>query len=286
MTACELNNELDVNLPSGVFALSGLPRSGTTYLAAVLHDPPSTITMSEARGAWKQAWRNGANTEVIAELMHEFHERIRVGEAVATFEGTPGYSGDARVDTWNQPKIERAIDTTPGFRLGFKNPEVFLDWLPQLRELGIPVVITVRHPVTIVNSWLKKRTMRITRGKDPAGHFGNGDATTFTASASDPIDRCIELHEYLATKIVKLLDDPGVLIIRYEHWFSDDNLLTQIVDFLGLHSSKGLSPRPIRPETPNLLDDDAIERLRTGCLSAEPLGYSRNSEAWRAGFVL
>jgi len=48
MPVSELNNELDVNLPSGVFALTGLPRSGTTYLSAVLHDPPSTITMSEA----------------------------------------------------------------------------------------------------------------------------------------------------------------------------------------------------------------------------------------------
>lgn len=285
MPVREIDNESGVNLPDGIFALTGLPRSGTTYLAAVLHDPPSTIALSEARGAWKQAWRDGADTKVIAALMREFHNRIREGEAVATFEGTPGYAGDARVDTWNQPKIEQVINATPGFRLGLKNPEVFLDWLPRLRALGIPVVITVRHPVAIVNSWLEKRAARITKGKDPAGHFGNGDATIFTASASDPIDRCIELHEHLAAKIVKLLDDPGVLIIRYEDWFSDNNLLTRIVDFLGLHSSKGLSPRPIRPEPPNLLDDDAIERLRTGCLTAEPLGYSRNPEAWRTGIT-
>ena len=262
------------------FALTGLPRSGTTYLSAVLHDPPRVICQSEARGAWKKAWADGANEDRIEAMVAEFRARIAAGHPVPTFEGTSGYRGGGRVDTWNQRKHDQVLDTNPDFRFGVKNPEIFLDWLPLLRSLGLPVIITLRHPVAIINSWLRKRSKRIAAGRPLGGTFGNGDATTFVASSEDPLDRCIELHEHLASAIIAHVNDPGVMTVHYADWFRDPDQLARIRGFLGLSGDGPPEPAPITPDPPEHLPPDGAERIRLGCISAEILGYDRSPSAW------
>lgn len=39
------------------FVITGTPRSGTTYLSAVLHYPPTLTTLSEAQRQWRQFYK-------------------------------------------------------------------------------------------------------------------------------------------------------------------------------------------------------------------------------------
>lgn len=263
-----------------VFLLTGLPRSGTTYLAAVLHDPPRVVCQSEAKGAWKRAWRDGAGTDEMLAILDGLRSAVREGRPVPTFEGTAGYEGDGRVDTWNQEKIWKPIEAGPDLRFGAKNPEIFLDWLPRWRSLGFRVVVTVRHPVAVINSWLSQRRRRLEAGKAVEGGFGNGDATTFSADSDDPLDRCIALHEHLSRRIVEHRDDDGVLLVRYDRWFSDPDQLQHVRSFLELPGSGPPIPAPIRPEPPRHCSPDDIERIRLGCDSADALGFDRRTIAW------
>jgi hypothetical protein len=263
-----------------VFLLTGLPRSGTTYLAAVLHDPPRAICQSEARGAWKRAWRANADDDEILRILGSLRSDVAEGRPTTTFQGTSGYEGQGRVDTWNQPKQDRVVAADSDFHFGAKNPEIFLDWLPRWRRLGFRVVVTLRHPAAVINSWLGRRMTRLAAGKPVVGTFGHGDATTFSATEDDPLDRCIALHEHLSKRIVDHLDDDGVFLVRYDGWFSDDDLLRRIRRFLGLPNSGPPSPAPMRPEPPRHLSANDVERIRVGCVHAEALGFDRTSAAW------
>ena len=111
------------------FVLTGMPRSGTTYLAAVLYNPPQVVTLSEAGGAWRQFYREHGRSDRAFELFAAFRRSIERGEPVMTFAGTPGFAGEGRVDTWNQKKTAQRIEAAPDFHLGLKNPEVFLELL-------------------------------------------------------------------------------------------------------------------------------------------------------------
>lgn len=268
-----------------VFLLTGLPRSGTTYLAAVLHEPPRVICQSEARGAWKRAWRADADDSEILRILASLRGDVAQGRPMPTFEGTAGYRGEGRVDTWNQPKQDRVVDADPGFHFGAKNPEIFLDWLPRWRRLGFRVVVTLRHPAAVINSWLGRRAARLAAGRSVEGVFGNGEATTFTAPEGDPLDRCIALHEHLSRSIVDHVEDDGVLLVRYDHWFTDHDLIGGIRRFLGLPESGPPSPAPMRPEPPRHISASDVERIRVGCVHAEALGFDRTPSGWAESII-
>src|SRR5262249_26515505 len=149
-------------------------RSGTTYLAAVLYNPPKVITVSESGGAWKNFFREFGCSEHVLELFRDQRRRIERGEAVMTFADTEGFRGEGRVDTWSQKKSAQPVAVEHGFQLGLKNPEVFLELLPVFINAGMKSVITVRHPLRVINSWVKKVRARMERGQSIEGTFANG----------------------------------------------------------------------------------------------------------------
>lgn len=258
------------------FILTGMPRSGTTYLAAVLHHPPRVITQSEAGGRWKQLFEvEGARADPLP-VIHEMRARIAAGEPVATLEGTAGYSGAQRIDTWNQKKAVRALDAAEDFALGVKNPEVFLEWLPRFTEAGLRCAISIRHPVGIINSWVKQAEKKRLRGRGGARQdaFAEGASVVFRSAAADPIDRRIELHNHFAARIVAAMPSPLVLLVRYENWFTNGPAqLRAVGEFLGIETKQALAPPPIAPD-PVTLSDVEQARILRGCAIAREFGYS------------
>lgn len=256
------------------FILTGMPRSGTTYLAAVLHHPPRVITQSEAGGRWKQLFEvEGARADPLP-VIREMRGRIARGEPVATLEGTTGYFGTQRIDTWNQKKAVRALDAAEDFALGVKNPEVFLEWLPRFAEAGLCCAISIRHPLGIINSWVKQAEKKRARGRVREDAFAEGAAVTFRSSAADPIDRRIELHNHFAARIVAATKSPAVLLVRYEDWFTNGPAqLRAVGEFLGIETKEALVPPPIAPD-PVTLSKVEQERILRGCAIAGEFGYS------------
>lgn len=67
------------------FAVTGMPRSGTTYLCAVLHNPLEVIAFSEVGGQWKHLFKKYGKTKCMFYSFAEQRERILRGERLATF---------------------------------------------------------------------------------------------------------------------------------------------------------------------------------------------------------
>ncbi|MGI9014939.1 MAG: hypothetical protein ACR2GY_11920 [Phycisphaerales bacterium] len=258
------------------FVLSGLPRSGTTYLAALVHQPPSVISISEAGGTWKNLYRShGIHTPMasIAAIFKEYQQRLYDGDEIASFDSTAGYAGDARVDTWNQPKAAVQFDIAETTRLGFKNPEVFLAWLPTFLDAGFRCAVTVRHPLAVIASWQRKGNERNARGQSIHGTFADGASVCYVSSADTPLARCIDLYNALAQMILTQTEHPLLKIVRYEDWFSRGlEQLQQVCAHLEIPVPTALSPSPIAPP-PLELSEDAIACICSDCIIAERFGY-------------
>ena len=251
-----------------------MPRSGTTYLAALLHHPPGVITQSEAGGRWKQLFLEAGAAADPLPLIDDMRARIAAGEPVPTLEGTAGYAGAQRIDTWNQKKTVRALDAAEDFALGVKNPEVFLEWLPRFAEAGVRCAISVRHPLGIINSWVKQAERKRARGRIREDAFAEGASVMFRSRAVDPIERRIELHNHFAARIVAAMHSPMVLLVRYEDWFTNGPAqLRAVGEFLGIETKSVLEPPPIAPD-PVILSEAEQERILRGCAIAREFGYS------------
>jgi hypothetical protein len=259
-------------MPQPTFILTGMPRSGTTYLAALLHYPPKVITQSEAGGRWKQLYLDqGAAADPIP-ILDEMRSRIARGEPVATFEGTAGYSGAQRIDTWNQKKEFRTLEADQDFALGVKNPEVFLEWIPRFVEAGLRCVLSVRHPLGIINSWVKQEERKRARGRAPADSFAQGVSVTWRSAGPDSVQRRIELHNHFAERIVAAQALSGVLLAPYEGWFENGvEQLRRVGEFLGVETKRELVPPPLPPD-PVTLSEAEQSRIVAGCAIAREYG--------------
>jgi hypothetical protein len=257
-----------------VFAMTGMPRSGTTYLSAVLHDSPRVVTQSEAGGAWKRLFReHGADANPLS-VFDERRDEMAAGQPVATLECTPAFAGNGRVDTWNQKKISRGVAAEKDFVLGMKNPEVFLAWLGRFVELGVRCVISIRHPVEIINSWVKRARLGDLRGQVREGTFANGDCVTFRASADNAIERRIELHNHFAAQIIEHVASPLVMLAHYDHWFTDSTQLNRLGRFLDVAVLDRLRPTPIPPD-PIELPRAECDLIQSACVIAAELGIPK-----------
>jgi hypothetical protein len=254
------------------FAMTGMPRSGTTYLCAVLHNPPNVITISEAKGEWKQLFQEHGASQHTLQPFSDYRERILRGEPVSTLEGTAGYRGEGPVDTWNQERETRRLDANLRFVLGMKNPAVFLELLGVFKTMGLRCVITVRHPVAVLSSWVRGVRRQLERQASIEGTFANGDSVAYRSSMKNAVDRRIDLHNYFAKRILDHKDDWNVLIVRHEDWFTDSTQLARIGRFLGIEHKDVLQPAP-RLTSPSELPALEQEQILSDCFVASDLGY-------------
>lgn len=259
--------------PERTFVLTGTPRSGTTYLAALLHDPPGTITLSESGGRWKRFYQEHGRSTRVFELFAEHRRRIERGEEVMTFASALDFRAPWRVDTWNHRKTPARIAAAPGFHLGLKNPEVFLALLAVFIDAGVKCVISVRHPVPVINSWVKRVRHRLVRGLAIHGTFANGECVSYRSTEADPVSRRINLFNYFTGLIIAAKDHPNVMLVRHEDWCVSQ--VEQVHDFLGLPSpeARELHP-PLVPHDPVELPESEIERIASECTIASELGYA------------
>jgi hypothetical protein len=254
------------------FVMTGLPRSGTTYLSAVLHYPPWVVTISDPDGAWKRFYaKHGKSRRIFGEFK-KYRASILRGKAVPSLEGTAGFRGEKRVDTWNQPKIDQPVHVRPDFFLGMKNPVIFLHHVDLFLGAGLRCLIAVRHPVSVINSWVMSTLKTAGEERRAPRNLANGEAMGFCSNRADPVERRIELHNYLAERILAVKDAPGVRIVRYEDWFTNAAQLQEVCDFAGIPTVGFLRPAPIPPPS-IVLDPDERDAILRGCRSFEALGY-------------
>jgi len=227
------------------FILAGCPRTGTSLLTAMLHQPPNIVTVMEPWDGLRMP---------PAELFSSLREEI-----VNTGELSRGRLDldalrEGRVE-WQQDG-ERAypIEVAETFELGVKWPTFwqYLELLPTTRFL-----ITLRDPVEVISSF-RRVGGRLEQGLDYDVVFNEPMNRELMAASDDIAVRRALLYQYINSRLLPYLDKDNVFVVRYERWFSDpDRLRREISRFLEVpfaESNVAIREEPRRQEAAAVID--------------------------------
>lgn len=132
--------------------ITGIPRSGTSYLCRLLHSLPDCVMINEPIPIFtpliNELWPWS-----IATFYQELRRDILDGQPVENKIDNGQIIEDTVISdkrTLYQPQVSRA-----DFLLGTKNTLAYLARIPQLKQVlpQVPIVACVRHPLDTIASW-------------------------------------------------------------------------------------------------------------------------------------
>ena len=264
--------------------ITGIPRSGTSYLCRLLHTLPDCVVINEPIPIFKPLI-NELWPWSLATFYQELRRDILDGQPVVNKVDNGQLIEDTAINdnrTLYQPQVSR-----PDFLLGTKNTLAYLARIPQLKQVlpQVPIVACVRHPLDTIASW-----------KTSFPHLHNAAVTEFPIGhVNDPVllpwqrQRLAEivatthlawkralLWRYLAEVILTYAQQ--LLIIRYEDLVTQPRpllkkLLRQIPQAPALYLPP-ITPSTIRQQREILDDDDRQAIADIGSPYAIELGYT------------
>jgi len=242
------------------FIICGCPRSGTTLVAAMLHQPPRSLTVMEPWDGMRSP-----PADLFRSLREEIDQWGRLDRGKLDVDAL---SADGAV-RWRREGVRSTpVSTVEGYALGVKWPAFwrYLHLLPDTR-----FVVCVRHPIEVITSF-KRVGGRLGQGLEYDIAFNRRMNTELEATSNLELRR-VRLYDYVNGQILRHLARPNVLAVRYERWFTEPRtVLEEISDFLGTDVTE--SRAVIRaPEAGPALDDGELAVIREHCGTAEPLGY-------------
>jgi hypothetical protein len=242
------------------FVMCGVPRSGTTLLAAALFQPPHVVTSVEPWDGLRMP---------PAQLFNSLREEV---------ESTGGLSrGRLDVDAleahgsvrWTRDGSSTySVDTSGDWHLGVK-------WTAYWRLLGrlqrTKFLVCLRDPVETIASFAKSGG-RLAEGLDYDVAIHAEMNRALVEATDDARIRRVLMYEYVNSRIVPHLDQPNVFAVRYERWFTDPaGLLADIGRFLGV--DVGSSKVRLARAYGDAAESHERATIRELCPSARALGY-------------
>ena len=241
------------------FIIAGCPRTGTSLVAAVLHQAPEIVTVMEP---WDGLRMEPA--ELFASLRDEIVDSGRISrgrlDLDALREGVVSWQrdGEATFD----------LEVADGFVLGVKWPTMwqYLDLLPETK-----FVITLREPVEVITSF-ERVGGRLSQGLEYDVRFNAAINEELSVATSDRAVRQALLYQTINSRILPHLGRENVFTVRYERWFEDpDRLLAELSGFLDAPLTR--SNVDIRLPPDNERPAPVVELVQQHVPVARELGY-------------
>lgn len=246
----------------GDFIVCGCPRTGTTLLASVLWQPPTSLVVMEPWDGMRLP-----PAPLFASLRSEMATTGRLARGKLD---VAALLAGGRVGWAPEGEAVAPISYDPNMKVGVKWPAWWqlLPLLPQTRFL-----VCLRDPFAVIASF-KKQGGRLARGLEYDTTFNRALNDRLLASAAGDAERRVALYDQVHEGLFPHLDQPNVLAVRYERWFSDpQGLRNEIAGFLGVELGAG--PAVINDERlPSELTPDETELIARTCRTGTRLGYN------------
>jgi hypothetical protein len=236
--------------------VTGLPRSGTTLVAALIDAAERCVCLSEPRRHVDLVAEAATAAGVVAALRDDFgsiRRRLAAGESVEDRRGDDGRPLDnyfgvpdstgRRQANWSV--VQRQV---PGFDadwvLGVKHNALFTSVLPEIVAAGHwTVLAVVRDPADAIASWSSVDV--------PARHGRLPGAERFWPALADLGGRSelpvLDRQILIADRILARYRDCGVHVLRYEEVVADTGVLHRIPALMGRRLGSGFArPQPVR----------------------------------------
>lgn len=131
--------------------ITGLPRSGTSFLCARVNEYPNMVVINEPAEVFKKVRQGGL--QGLLEIYQYYRSEITDGKPVLNKIREGKFIEDTRLEDNRRPHVHAIEDAE--FALGIKNTLVFTAMLPDIvREKRLPKVLaSIRHPLDCIASW-------------------------------------------------------------------------------------------------------------------------------------
>jgi len=209
--------------------ITGIPRSGTTLLTAMMDSAPDTVALNEPK--WQYDWarenREHSPPEDFAKWLagdfivsrHKLlkgialpERRAEDGSAVTNYYHVNPQTG-AMEDTFKTVPFTRP-GLTPDFRLAMKHNGLYFGALQQIIETGMfDIYVIVRHPVHVIASW-NRAPIPLSRGKMPGAIIYWDQMNSLTRSPVDLLEKQVKMYDLLCKRIHYFRDH--VTVVQYE----------------------------------------------------------------------
>jgi len=246
--------------------VTGLPRSGTTLLTALLDDPPRGVALGEPK--WQAQWRrrNPPDPEAFAAYLAEDFARLRAallrGEAVedrASPDGRPLTNYLSGGTSAYELRSRREAGLSPGFRLAMKWPALYTAVLPALVANGaFRIVALLRHPLATLRSW-NATDFPIARGRLPVGEPFWPELAALCGSDRPLAEKQARIWELFAARYLACGD--RITLLRYEDLVAEP---AAVAARLGL----AFAAVPVRPAVPRPPAESSAEREAEAAVAA------------------
>lgn len=282
--------------PPADVLVSGIPRSGTSYLCRCLDAFDNAAVVNEPAELF-EALRYAPDPWVVPLLHADLRAAIDAGEAVRNkLDASGGLTEDTAV-------AEHCRDYRPRLRdrawvLASKNTLAYMARLEGLLRLmpHARVVLCVRHPADTLASW--KGTFAHLASGDPQALPVGGPQDPYLPAAQraaladltglpHPAWRRAAWWRLLADEVLRWRGHPRVVCLRYEDLVSSPQDCLQRA--LGPYATRAGSPQPaLTASTPRSrrragLDEEDWRALQALCLEpAERLGYGLDGPGFQA----
>lgn len=241
------------------FIICGIPRSGTSFLSALLFQPPETVVCMEPWDGLRLS-----PSALFASIRQEIEQTGNLSRGRLDL---PALSmGEVR---WHRDGAGvYPVGVKPGYALGVKWPGFwrYLDLLPHTKFL-----VCIRHPLDVIRSF-EQTGGRLAAGLEYDVAFHRQMNRELSRASKEVRVRRSLLYQYVAERILPHTHRPQVLLIHFERWQSEPaRVLSEISRFLEVDL-------PSQPQVPIRVperrsDTGGTELIRRYCPSAVDLGY-------------
>jgi hypothetical protein len=267
--------------------ITGIPRSGTSYLCRLLHSVPDCVVVNEPTEIFAPL-NNQLTFWQVATFYQALRRDILDGLAINNklHEGKV-IEDTAQIDmmTAYHPTVSR-----PDFLLATKNTLAYMARLPQLKQVlpHAPIIACIRHPLDTIASWktsfphlkqAKVTEFPIGSVNDPLLSGGQREQLAeIAATPNEALKRAL-LWRYLAELI--LTHAHQLLIVRYEELVTEpvkvlNTILKTIPNAPTLRGKHGIRASSVRQKR-EVLDEADLQAVNDICReSAIALGLLIN----------
>lgn len=221
------------------FIICGTPRSGTTLLAAMLFQPPHTVTVMEPWSGMRLPPR-----ELFSTIRKEIDETGRLSQGKLDISEL---LRSGKIQWVREGLVSHKVTTDPDYLLGIKWPAFwrYIELLPDTKFL-----VCLRDPKEVIASF-KGTGGRLALGLGYDLAFDRKINNELRQATRNLALRRVLLYEKVNRHILPHLKRQNVMVVRYERWFEDPDLLMfDIGSFLDTPLGRGpasiRSPKPRR----------------------------------------
>ncbi len=251
--------------------LTGIPRSGTTLLTALVDSMPQAVALNEPK--WQYNW---ANRNQSTSKARDF-SRWLVGDFAdirrKLLTGTPiperrSPEGEAVTNYYrmnsDEPRLGKNFDlvpfTRPGlekdFLLAVKHNGLYLGALPQLVDIGaFRIIAIIRNPVGVIASW-NNVPIPLKTGQMPGAMLYWRQMAEVTSAKMNMLEKQVRMYDLVCKRLHALRQH--IHILRYEDLTDNPGLLVPLTE-----RSPALSPDVIKKRDNRFYaaDTDAIRNM-------------------------